>query len=84
MLKERKLKYLNLLTLSYIEARCLADITKKIYRQIFRFSFQCSQKYIRPLDVNTLMGDATKAKQILKWEPKHDIKSLIKDMINNA
>ena len=45
---------------------------------------QCSQKYIRPLDVNTLMGDATKAKQILKWEPKHDIKSLIKDMINNA
>ena len=24
------------------------------------------------------------AKQILKWEPKHDIKSLIKDMINNA
>jgi len=45
---------------------------------------QCSQRYIRPLDVNTLMGDATKAKQILKWEPKHDIKSLIKDMINNA
>ena len=39
------LRYINLLSTSYIEARCLADITKKIHKQIFSFSFRCSQSY---------------------------------------
>ena len=40
------------------------------------------QKLIRPAEVDTLLADYSKAKKILKWEPKNSIKSLIKDMIN--
>ena len=43
---------------------------------------ECNKNYFRPLDVNTLLGDATKARRQLKWKPKVNIKELIKDMIS--
>ncbi len=42
---------------------------------------ECDKNYVRPLDVNTLLGDAKKAKKILKWKSKTDINSLIDEMI---
>ena len=41
------------------------------------------KKYFRPSEVDSLRGDSTKAKKILKWKPKHSIKDLIKDMLSN-
>ena len=43
---------------------------------------ECSKKYFRPAEVDTLKGDYSKARRILKWRPRHDIKSLIKDMVS--
>ena len=43
---------------------------------------ECSKKYLRPAEVDTLKGNFSKAKKILKWKPEHDLKSLIKDMIS--
>lgn len=37
-------------------------------------------KYFRPAEVETLLGDATKAKQKLGWEPKTSFKQLVEDM----
>ncbi len=37
-------------------------------------------KYFRPTEVDYLLGDATKARSLLGWKPKHDFKSLVKDM----
>jgi GDPmannose 4,6-dehydratase len=37
-------------------------------------------KYFRPSEVETLLGDATKAKEKLGWEPKISFKELVKDM----
>tara|TARA_B100001250_G_scaffold414111_1_gene450740 strand:+ start:1423 stop:2454 length:1032 start_codon:yes stop_codon:yes gene_type:complete len=37
--------------------------------------------YFRPTDVHELRGDASKAKRELKWKPKTDFKSLVKEMI---
>jgi GDPmannose 4,6-dehydratase len=37
-------------------------------------------KYFRPTEVETLLGDATKAKQKLGWEPKITFKQLVEDM----
>jgi GDPmannose 4,6-dehydratase len=37
-------------------------------------------KYFRPAEVETLLGDATKAKQKLGWEPKISFKQLVEDM----
>jgi GDPmannose 4,6-dehydratase len=33
--------------------------------------------------VDTLLGDASKARKILKWTPKYNINDLIKDMIDH-
>jgi GDPmannose 4,6-dehydratase len=37
-------------------------------------------KYFRPSEVETLLGDATKAKEKLGWEPKISFEQLVKDM----
>ena len=42
---------------------------------------ECDKNYFRPLDVNTLLGDSSKAKKLLKWKPKINIKMLIEEMI---
>ena len=42
---------------------------------------ECDEKYFRPLDVNTLLGDARKARKKLRWKPKIKIEKLVDDMI---
>lgn len=37
--------------------------------------------YFRPTEVDLLLGDATKAKKLLGWEPKHNIKDIVKEMV---
>ena len=39
------------------------------------------KNYIRPLDVNTLLGNASKARKKLSWKPKTNIHKLIEEMI---
>ena len=39
------------------------------------------KNYIRPLDVNTLLGNAAKARRELKWKPQINIHTLIDEMI---
>ena len=40
-------------------------------------------KYIRPSEVNSLMGNSKNAKKILKWKPLYDLNALIDDMIES-
>ena len=40
------------------------------------------KNYIRPLDVNTLLGNASKARKKLSWKPKINIHKLIDEMIS--
>jgi GDPmannose 4,6-dehydratase len=37
--------------------------------------------YFRPTEVDLLIGDPTKAKEKLKWEPKYDLPKLIEEMV---
>jgi GDPmannose 4,6-dehydratase len=37
-------------------------------------------KYFRPAEVETLLGDASKAKEKLGWKPKISFKQLVEDM----
>ena len=41
----------------------------------------CDKAYYRPLEVNNLLGDAKKARKILKWSPKTNINDLISEML---
>ena len=38
-------------------------------------------KHLRPAEVDVLQGDATKAKNELGWQPKHDVESIMADMV---
>jgi len=42
---------------------------------------QVDPAYFRPTEVELLIGDASKARKILGWEPKYDLESLVDDMI---
>lgn len=39
--------------------------------------------YFRPTEVELLLGDPTKAKEKLGWVPKHNLSSLVKDMMRS-
>jgi len=39
------------------------------------------KKHFRPAEVDILQGDATKARNILDWKPKHTVQSLMIDMV---
>ena len=41
------------------------------------------QKYFRPCEVNSLVGDASKASNKLGWKPKITLEELVRDMIKN-
>ena len=40
-------------------------------------------KYFRPAEVSQLLGDPTKAKTLLGWEPKTTFKELVREMVEN-
>ena len=42
-----------------------------------------NENYFRPTEVDLLLGDASKAKEILGWEPKISFKKMIKEMVKN-
>jgi GDPmannose 4,6-dehydratase len=42
-----------------------------------------SPSYFRPTEVELLIGDATKARTKLNWEPQYDLKALCKDMMQS-
>jgi GDPmannose 4,6-dehydratase len=40
-------------------------------------------KYFRPAEVQTLLGDSSKARNVLGWQPKHSFDDLVEDMCMN-
>lgn len=57
-------------------------INEKAYDAKNKCIIEVSKKYFRPAEVDTLKGDYSKARRLLNWKPRHNINSLIKDMIN--
>ena len=39
------------------------------------------QSYYRPAEVDSLLGDASKARQTLGWQPKIDLQTMVKEML---
>ncbi len=44
---------------------------------------QIDKRYFRPTEVDLLIGDASKAKKVLGWEPKVKFKELVKMMVDS-
>ena len=56
-------------------------INEKAYDINNKVIIECDKKYLRPLDVNTLLGDAKKARKKLNWKPIINIQNLVKEMV---
>ena len=56
-------------------------INTRCYDQNNNCIIECSRKYFRPLEVDTLLGDPRKAKKELKWKPNYKINDLVKEMV---
>ena len=59
------------------------DKKKFKYLKMNKIVVKIDKKYFRPNEVNNLIGNASKAKKLLKWKPKNDIFDLIKDMMSS-
>ena len=57
-------------------------VSEKGYDENGNCIVECNKKYFRPSEVDTLKGDYSKAKKILKWKPKNNIDDLINDMVS--
>jgi len=58
-------------------------IKEKAYNEKGIAIIECDKKYLRPLDVNTLLGNSKKARKKLNWKPKIKLDSLIQEMIKS-
>ena len=41
------------------------------------------KRYLRPTEVDLLLGDSSKARRVLKWKPKVDFKQLVRMMVDS-
>lgn len=54
-----------------------SDFPVKVGQEVVKID----PKYIRPTEVDILIGDPTKARTKLKWSPKYDLDALVKEMV---
>ena len=57
-------------------------INEKCFDQNGNCIVACDKEYLRPLEVDTLLGSSKKAKKELNWKPKTSINNLVKEMVN--
>ncbi len=62
-----------------VGANFLENINKRIGEQVVGVDPQ----YFRPTEVDLLIGDASKAKAKLGWEPEYTLAALVKDMMQS-
>ena len=60
---------------SGIKERCVNENNETI--------IEVNKKYFRPLEVDTLLGDSTKARKKLSWKPKLNIHQLVNEMVQS-
>ena len=57
-------------------------INEKCYNDKGNCIIECDKEYFRPLEVDTLIGNSSKARKELGWKPKYNINKLIKEMVS--
>ena len=56
---------------------------KGIDKKTGKIIIRIGKRYFRPTEVDTLLGDARKAKKILKWKPKITFNQMVKEMVDS-
>ena len=60
-----------------------SGVKEKCYDENGVVFIECDPAYYRPLEVDTLLGDASKARKTLKWKPTTNLKNLVKEMVSH-
>ena len=60
-----------------VKSAANSDYHLKVGQEVVRID----PKYFRPTEVDLLIGDPSKAKEKLGWEPEYDLKALVKEMM---
>lgn len=66
--------------LAGIKARMIPDVVEK---GVSKGIVSVDPKYFRPTEVDLLIGDPTKSKTKLGWEPEYDLQGLVTDMMQS-
>ncbi|MFC5269346.1 GDP-mannose 4,6-dehydratase [Adhaeribacter terreus] len=62
-------------------AKVVACNDPEYHLEIGQIVVEVDPVYFRPTEVDLLIGDPTKCQEKLGWKPKHDLASLVKDMM---
>ncbi|MAV76971.1 MAG: GDP-mannose 4,6-dehydratase [Candidatus Marinimicrobia bacterium] len=81
MLQKRKPDDFVIATNKQHSVRDFAKLAFSIVGLDFRNFIKIDKDLFRPAEVQTLLGDYSKARRILKWKPKVSFKNLVKDMV---
>ena len=81
MLQKRKPDDFVIATNKQHSVRDFAKLAFSIVGLDFRNFIKIDKDLYRPAEVQTLLGDYSKARRILKWKPKVSFKNLVKDMV---
>jgi GDPmannose 4,6-dehydratase len=66
------------------ETHSVREFTEKVFQKLdmdYQNYVEIDPKYFRPTEVDVLLGDSTKARKILGWEPKVNFDQLVDMMI---
>ncbi len=58
-----------------------SKLNSKCYDHKGNCIIACDKNYYRPLEVDTLLGDSSKAFKELNWRPKYKVKDIVKEMV---
>jgi len=81
MLQQRKPEDFVIATNKQHSVREFAKIAFSIAGLDYKKFIKIDKNLYRPAEVQTLLGDYSKARRILKWKPKVSFKNLVKDMV---
>ena len=81
MLQQRKPEDFVISTNKQHSVRDFAKIAFSIAGLDYRKFVKVDKNLYRPAEVQTLLGDFSKARRVLKWKPKVSFKNLVKDMV---
>ncbi len=81
MLQQRKPDDFVIATNNQHSVKEFAKIAFSIVGLDYKKFVKIDKNLYRPAEVQTLLGDYTKARRVLKWKPKVSFKDLVKDMV---
>ena len=81
MLNQKEPRDYVVSTGKHYTVRDFAKLAFQLVDLDYRKFVKIEKKFYRPAEVESLLGDCSRAKKELKWKPKYNFKKLVEDMV---